>query len=618
MSLIPGTVAHLRRHAPFDRMEARDLEFLASRLSLAYFPAQAVILDPGHAVPNHLHIIKQGAVMTGPGIALHDGECFPLGALTARRTVSGAYRASRDTFCFLLRAEDFHKLVDRSAVFHAFCTQRIASMLGHAVAAANGRTPFDTERRQPLDRRLGQVVQRAPEACDASTPIRVALERMQREGIGSMLVTAADGSLAGIFTLKDLLSRVSLRGVGLDQPIAAVMTPRPVTLPQTAFAYEAALTMAEHRIHHVVVMEGERIAGLVSERDLFALQRVGLRQIGAAIEHATHIEALAQLAGSIREMTQEFIAQGADVENVIRIVASLHDRLSRRVIEIRLEAEAVSSQAFCWISLGSEGRRERTLASDQDNAIVFEEGEGDARAVRERLLPVAARINKALAVVGFPECRGFIMASNPKWCLSEAEWRTAFDQWISGGDPTAILHSNIFFDFSPLHGNAAPARALRDWLAREVAGNARFLRLMAENALANRPPLGVLRDLELSDDPAHPGTIDLKMRGSTIFTDAARVYALAHGVMATNTAERLLEAAKRGAMPASDAEAHVAAFHFLQHFRLRHQHARMASGGDPDNYLEPDRLNEIDRRLLRECLRSAKRLQQRLALDYQL
>jgi CBS domain-containing protein len=376
--------------------------------------------------------------------------------------------------------------------------------------------------------------------------------------------------------------------------------------------------MAEHRIHHIVVTEGGGIAGLVSERDLFALQRVGLRQIGAAIESATHIDALAQLAGSIREMTQQFIAQGADVENVIRIVASLHDRLSRRVIEIVLDAAAVSSGAFCWISLGSEGRRERTLASDQDNAIVFEAGGTEAQAVRERLLPVAARINQSLAAVGFPECRGFIMASNPQWCLSESEWRAAFAAWIAGGDPAAILRSNIFFDFSPLHGNAAPAHALREWLAREVAGNARFLRLMAENALANRPPLGVLRDLELSDDPAHPGTIDLKMRGGTLFTDAARVYALAYGVTATNTAERLLEAARRGAMPASDAQAHVAAFHFLQHFRLRHQHARMAQGQEPDNHLPPDSLNEIDRRLLRECLRSAKRLQQRLALDYRL
>jgi CBS domain-containing protein len=616
MSLIPGTIAHLRRHAPFDRMDARELEPLAAQLTLAYFPALATILGPAGGVPGHLYIIKQGAVSTGAGIVLHDGECFPLGALVARRPVSGEYRAARDTFCFLLPAPHFHEWLERSPVFHAFCTQRIANMLGHAAAAAQGRLPSEPEPPQPLDRRLAEVVQRAPVTCDAATPIRSALETMEREGIGSMLVTDAQGALAGIFTLKDLLARVSLPGVALEQPIAAVMTARPVTLPREAFAYEAALAMAEHHIHHVVVTENAGIAGLVSERDLFALQRVGLRQVGAAIERATRIEALAQLAGSIREMTQQFIAQGADVGNVIRIVASLHDRLSRRVIE--LEAASAPPDAFCWISLGSEGRRERTLASDQDNAIVFAASATEAPAVRERLLPVAARINRSLAAVGFPECRGFIMASNPKWCLSEAEWRMAFAGWIAGGDPQAILHSNIFFDFSPLHGDVEPARALREWLAHEVAGNARFLRLMAENALANRPPLGLLRDFETGDDPAHPGTIDLKMRGATPFTDAARVYALAHGVTVTNTAERLLEAARRGAMPASDAQGHVAAFHFLQHFRLRHQHALMARGEEPDNHLDPDRLNDIDRRLLRECLRSAQRLQQRLALDYRL
>lgn len=622
MSLIPGTIAKLRRHAPFDRMEAEDIERMASRLELAYFPAGAVILETGAGVPSHLHIIKQGAVSIGRAakqsdadVALHDGECFPIGALVARRPVSGVYRASRDTFCFLLPDADFREAMQRSAVFHDFCTRRIAHMLQHAMSTLKSDATLSSDPRQPLDRRLDQVVQRAPVSCERATPIRNALVRMQADGIGSMLVTNDDGTLAGIFTLKDLLARVALPGIDLASPIATVMTPDPIALPGSALAYEAALEMSAHGIHHVVVTEAGRISGLVSERDLFALQRIGLRQIGAAILKAASIDDLEPLAESIREMTQSLIAQGVDVENLVRIVASLHERLSRRVIEIRLAAESPPAGEFCWISLGSEGRQDRTLASDQDNGIIFAD-DGDPEAMRAKLLPVAGRINKALAQVGFPECTGFIMASNPRWCLSESEWRAEFSRWIAGGDPKAILQANIFFDFGPLYGNPAPARALRQWLADTVAGNSRFLRLMAENALANRPPLGLLRDFDLSDDPAHEGTIDLKMRGATLFTDAARIYALAHGVTATNTAQRLLQAAERGAFPRSDAETWVAAIHFLQHFRLRHQHARMARGERPDNHLRPDRLNELDRRLLKECLRSARALQQRVALDY--
>jgi CBS domain-containing protein len=315
-------------------------------------------------------------------------------------------------------------------------------------------------------------------------------------------------------------------------------------------------------------------------------------------------------------MTQGLIAQGVGAANLVRIVASLHDRLSRRVIALQLAGEPAAPGEFCWISLGSEGRQDRTLASDQDNGIIFPEG-ADAIATRERLLPVAGRINRALAQVGFPECPGFIMASNPKWCLSLSEWRAEFSHWISVGDPEAVLKANIFFDFRPLYGDAAPAQALREWLVEAVKGNSRFLRLMSENALANTPPLGLLRDFEVAgDDSAHPGTIDLKMRGATVFTDCARIYALAHGVEVTNTSRRLLEVSDRGAFPRADAEAWVAAIDFLQHFRLRHQHARLARGEKPDNYLRPEHLNDLDRRLLKECLRSARRLQQRVALDY--
>lgn len=623
MSLVESTVATLRRHAPFDRMEASDLVFLASRLTLAYYPNGTRIIDPSIGIPPHMHVIKQGAVTIGrederrSDVVLQAGECFPMGSLVARRPVSAAYEATGDTFCYQLAESDFRELMARSAVFNAFCTRRIALFLEQAIAALKSDATLSTDPRQPLDRRLAQVVPRAPATCPRGTTLRAALERMQREGIGSMLVTNADGSLAGIFTLKDLLNRVALGDNDLDAAIDTVMTPDPVTLPPEAFAYEAALAMSEHNIHHVVVAGDAGVAGLVSERDLFALQRIGLRQVGAAISQATTVEALVPLAATIRDTTQELIGQGVEFDHLAAIVASLHDRLSRRVIEIGLAAAGISPRDICWISLGSEGRRERTLASDQDNAIVFADA-ADPQAVRDRLLPVAERINQGLADVGFPLCPGFIMASNPRWCLSETEWRTAFSRWIGSGDPEALLAASIFFDFRPLHGDFAPAHALRQWLVETLPGNERFFRLMAENALQNRPPLGLLRDFELSDDPKHPGTVDLKIRGAAIFTDAARIYALAHGVETTNTAERIRDVTARGHLPQGDADAWLRAVHVLQHFRLRHQHAQIARGEAPDNHLAPDKLNEIDRRLFRECLRAARTFQQRLALDYEL
>lgn len=623
-SLVDTAAAQLRRHAPFDRMEEAHLRLLASRLTLAYFPAESVIIEHGMGVPQHVFIIKQGAVMVGPSdrgtsaeIALHEGECFPLGAVVAGRAVSGAYRASHDTFCFRLSADDFRLVMRESAVFHDFCTRRIAHMLQHALVNLQSDMALSATRRQPLDRTLGQIVAREPVTCGEETPIRAALATMEREAIGSIVVLG-DGRPCGIFTLKDLLSRVVLPGVDLSRPIREVMTPGPAALPRDAFAFEAALAMSERGIHHLVVMDGERVAGLISEKDLFAMQRRGLRQVGAAIREAATVEAVVARAGDVREITRELITQGVAAEHLVRILATLDERLSRRVIELELREAGVAPHEICWIAMGSEGRQERTLASDQDNGILFADAAGDPDQVRGRLLPVARRINAALARAGFSECRGNIMAGNPQWCLSEGEWRARFASWISQGDPQAVLNGMIFFDFRALYGNGALADALRAWLAEEAGGNARFLRQLAESALANRPPLGILRDFAVGEDKDHPGTIDLKVNGAVIFVDTARVYALAHRLQETNTVERLEAAGRLGVIARKDCDAWIAAFNYLQHFRLRHQHAQIARGEPADNHLNPERLNELDRRLLKETLRAARSLQQRLALDYQL
>jgi CBS domain-containing protein len=206
------------------------------------------------------------------------------------------------------------------------------------------------------------------------------------------------------------------------------------------------------------------------------------------------------------------------------------------------------------------------------------------------------------------------MASNPKWCLSLEEWQDTFADWIHRGDPDSLLNGSIFFDFRALWGREGLAGELRRWLVGEAAGNQRFLHQMAVNALGNRPPLGVVRDFVVGE--AH--TLDLKLNGITPFVDAARIYALAGGVTQTSTAQRLRAAAGKLKLPPAEAEAWIDAFYFIQLLRLRRQHEDSAQGREMDNFLDPDQLNDLDRRILKEAFRQARKLQTRLALDYQL
>ena len=237
----------------------------------------------------------------------------------------------------------------------------------------------------------------------------------------------------------------------------------------------------------------------------------------------------------------------------------------------------------------------------------------DADAVRAVMLPFAKRVNDDLDACGFPLCHGEVMASNPKWCLSLAEWRRTFDNWIYHGDPMALLYSTIFFDFRPLYGAEHLGEALRDWLKEEAKKNSRFLHQLAVNALRNRPPLGMVRDFVTGEG----NTIDLKLNGITPFIDAARIYSLAQGVAETNTLLRLRAIAEPLNIKPQDAEAYEDAFVFIQLLRLRHHHAQSERGEALSNKIDPDSLNDLDRRILKEAFRQARKLQTKLGLDYQ-
>ncbi len=618
-SLHRATMEMLRQHAPFSAMADEDLLWMIERLSVAYFSQGTTLLEPSDAAPGSLLIVKQGAVQgeTAEGqtvLQLTSGEMFPLGALLAERGAANRYLAASDVFCFSLPAADFRQLVGRSGAFNDFCTRRIASLLEQSQRAVQSEYALAQDDESRFSRPLRTLLHRAPVWVSPETPLETALAEMDAARVGSVMICSADAEPAGILTLKDVLKRVTLAQVPLSTPISSVMTASLATLDADAPVSEALLLMAQQGIHHLPLVSQGSLVGVISEKDVFALRRLSMEGISRAMARAESVDQLPVLARDIGELAHSLLAQGMDAENLTAIISSLNDRLTERVIDLESRTLDLPDVRWCWLALGSEGRMEQTLSTDQDNALIFDQA-SDAEV--ETLLAFARRVNERLDACGFPLCKGGIMASNPKWCLSTEAWQRVFANWIDQGDPEALLHGSIFFDFRPLYGDAALSLDLRAWLSRAVQKNPRFLRQMASNALRNRPPLGVVRDFILSDDAAHPHTLDLKLNGTTPFVDASRIMALAAGVAQTNTAKRLREAGRALNIPEEEIADWNGAFHFLQLLRLRHQHGQQRQGLPPDNHLDPDTLNQLDRRILREAFRQARKLQSRLALDYE-
>lgn len=328
------------------------------------------------------------------------------------------------------------------------------------------------------------------------------------------------------------------------------------------------------------------------------------------------------LAGTVA-VRREILRWGSCVVNsglsgtlLTRTISELNDQLVRRVLELTAASHRLPTVPWCWLALGSEGRFEQTFVTDQDNGLIFSAtDEQEADALRSLFLSFARAANENLDRCGFSLCQGEIMACNAKWCLSLDEWQQTFAQWVFRPDQMALLNATIFFDFRSLYGDGSLATSLRRYLLSITRGATAFQRFMSANALAAEPPLNFW------GQPSGDGGVDLKKFGVRLFVDVARVFALASGVEVVDTVDRLRLSGAEAGLSASEIEASLQAFSELQRLRLQMQGNALRKGGEGEvigNEIQPEALNEFDRALLREAIHQAKRLQQRLKLNYAL
>ncbi|MDP1526566.1 MAG: DUF294 nucleotidyltransferase-like domain-containing protein [Rhodocyclaceae bacterium] len=470
-----------------------------------------------------------------------------------------------------------------------------------------------------LHSQLAAMIKRPPITVTPDATLRDAVQAMSEHRIGSIIIVEPESSRPiGIFTLRDLLHKVAAKSCDLDQMVMSVMSgSNLLMLNWRSTVYQAALVMARHGVHHVIVVDAAgKLKGIVSQEDIYELQSGGAKAISGAIRGAKDLDTLVSAAQDIHRLAERTLAEGGAAEALTQLISSLNDHLTVRLIEITKQDFELPKVPWAWLAFGSEGRYEQTLSTDQDNGIVFAAPVEQADAVRQAFLPFALEVNKRLDTLGFPLCKGNVMASNPELCLSVDEWHGRFSRWLRSTTPQTLLDCTIYFDFRPIFGEESLAEELRAWLRRHIPDATLFLRFMAQDALRAQAPLGMIRDFSFDDNKEYPHTIDLKTQGTRLFVDVARILALANGIDETSTPERLRAVAERGKFGRDDIGAVIDGFFFIQQLRLRVQQTGTPMG--LANRVAPEELNELDRFVLKEALKQAKKLQRRIQMDYQL
>lgn len=622
---IHGTLQFLQRFPPFNQMEQAHLAFLVEQCQLRFYGPGDSILKPSGGPVEHFYIVKQGRVVgerpdsADTTFEIATGECFPLAALLGERATRTEHKAAEDTFCLQLNKPAFIKLFALSSPFRDFALRGVSSLLDQVNQQVQQKAVETLGTQYSLNTRLGELAMRHPVTCSPHTALREAVTLMHEQQVGSIVIVNEHKAPLGIFTLRDLRQVVADGASDFSQSIAGHMTQAPFYLSPEHSAFDAAIAMTERHIAHVCLVQDQRLCGVVSERDLFSLQRVDLVHLARTIRNAPRVENLVAIRGEIGQLVERMLAHGASSTQITHIITLLNDHTVCRVIELTLAEKGDPGVPFSWLCFGSEGRREQTLYTDQDNGILFEAKDAvEAAERRERLLPLAQHINQSLALCGFSLCKGNIMAGNPELCLSRVEWARRFGAFIREATPENLLGSSIYFDLRVVWGEERGCEQLRQGILDQVADNRLFQRMLAENALLRRPPVGRFREFVLTRKHGEKATLDLKVQGLTPFVDGARLLALVNGIHANNTLERLRQLVDKAVIDPLDGAAYEEAYHFIQQTRMQQHQLQTRENLPYSNRVDPDSLNHLDRRILRESLRQAQRLQSSLSLRYQL
>lgn len=465
-----------------------------------------------------------------------------------------------------------------------------------------------------LNLALRTLAQRPPVTVAPGTTIRDAARLMREQGVSSVMLTDG-GALAGLITDKDLRNRVIAEGLDPARPVADIATRTPLTVSADATAFDALLLMARHNIHHLPLMDGERIAGMVTTTDLTGQHSTSAVYMAGEICKQTELEGLVQISRKVRPLQLNLAAAHASAYSIGHIVTSITDALTLRLLRLGEARLGPPPVPYVWVAAGSQARNEQTAKSDQDNCMVIDDAYEET-AHGDYFRELSRFVCDGLAACGYIHCPGNMMAMNDTWRQPRERWAQYFDQWINVPEPMALMLTSVFFDLRAVHGDAGLLEGLRTEVLQKTRGHSLFLAHMVGNALKLRPPLGLFGWLSPIRSGEHAGTVDLKHTGIAPIVDLARIYALAGGIAAVNTHDRLEQAAQSGEVSAQSARDLRDALEFLARLRIEHQMRQTLQGAPLDNFLGLREISNFERSQLKDAFGVVHDLQAVLGQRY--
>ena len=601
----------LRQCAPFDELDEDALAEVIRHTHIEFHPRGHVVLQQGGEPAAHLYIVRTGAVEALDGDLVVDvhqqGEVFGFVSLLTRDQPGLTVRAQEDSICYLVDGDVAARiLASREGISFLSRTVRRRELTLIENAAVIARS-------DPWAVPVRGLLVRSPVTVDGSTSIREAAEIMTRERVSALVVRMGDGW--GILTDRDLRARALAAGRSPDDTIVEFASSPLVTMRGDATVGEVLALMLERRIHHVPVTgNGGELLGMVTDTDLMALERRSAFRLRRDIESSTTTEEVVEVSAAAPRMLADLVEASVDPLEIGHIAAVTNDALTTRLLELGIERLGEPPGLWAWLALGSEARHEQGMATDQDNALVYESGDRDVVRVDAYFAELAGLVNDGLASAGIPRCRAGVIAANRDWRGTVVEWQERFRGWVIDPGRVGSAFSGIAFDYRPVAGPLEVRQPL-DEVVRWAGRQDGFIRHLAANAIAQRPPKGFLKDAIVEGRGTSAVTLDVKQAGIGPITNVARIYGLRIGSTDNRTVPRIRGAIASGRVTEENGRALEEAFRLLWQIRLEHQASSIRAGLLPNDDVDPRGFGPLLRQALKEAFRTIDRAQELLALE---
>lgn len=606
----------LAQRPPFDSLSEERLNELPEALQIRYL-RRGHSFPPGDIEGDYLYVVRSGAIALLDNDnqlleKLGEGDSYTTPCQLVDFESVSRGQAEEDSLLYLLPCEQLQALRKQSPVFNQHFTESMRERMKHAVSGMKeNRTDYSAAQ---FTLEVGDFPLKPPVTMDPDRSIQEAAQEMSEKNVSSVMLMDGD-KLVGLVTDRDMRKRCIAQGLPADRPIKEIMTTNPRTVDSSSIVLHAMMTMTKFHVHHLPVVQGSQLIGMVTATDLARLNSTNSAFLAADIRKAHKLSDLVTASKRMPDLQLQLAKSSASALHIGEVISCITDSLTSRLIEMAMEELGPAPVPFVWVCSGSQARLEQSSHSDQDNALIISD---DMKPEDDRYFEeLAKRVTDGLDACGFVYCPGNSMASNPEWRQPLKTWRKYFIGWINKTEPMSLMLSSIFFDLRRVYGDRRLFKMLRREILHRSKKNKIFIAYMASNALTHRPPLGFFRTFVLVHDGEHNDTLDLKHRGIVPITDIARVFALSEGLDEVNTTERLRAAAKTSAVSKEMAENLEDALEFIASLRINHQADQISRGEQPDNYLPPKDLSELERKHLRDAFKVIQEMQETLERRYQ-